>query len=201
MYPNEVVMHVEDCQRGNVVLGLLGESIGEPGEPAHAHTHGEILALHIAGIRQLHIWLADLGSLLAANAGGGAVAGLRDVLAWAPESLLNDGIVDIVRERRFDYPEVQPQAVRAQLNAMREAAGKIVDEQLGGDEIPLADLPGANQFGLGVDSDPCPAIARVRIAFQHLRSDVGLLRSDERPNFIALNPFALEVYEVLVHVL
>ena len=31
------------------VLDLLGESVGEPGETSHAHAHGEVLPLDVAG--------------------------------------------------------------------------------------------------------------------------------------------------------
>jgi len=42
MNPAEVVMHVVNGNGRDVVLDLLGESIGQSGESAHGHSHGEI---------------------------------------------------------------------------------------------------------------------------------------------------------------
>jgi hypothetical protein len=41
--PNEVVVHVEDCQRGYVILDFLRERVREPRKTPHTHPHGEVL--------------------------------------------------------------------------------------------------------------------------------------------------------------
>lgn len=46
---HEIVVHIEQRHHVNVVLDLFREGVGEAGEPAHRHSHGEILAFHMAG--------------------------------------------------------------------------------------------------------------------------------------------------------
>jgi hypothetical protein len=53
--PAEVVVHVVKGDRGNVILDLLGERIGQAGEAAHLHPHREILALDVAGADVLRV--------------------------------------------------------------------------------------------------------------------------------------------------
>ena len=43
--PTEIVMHHGQRNGVLVVLDLLGKAIGEAGEPAHLHPHGQVLAL------------------------------------------------------------------------------------------------------------------------------------------------------------
>jgi hypothetical protein len=42
---------MEEVERHSVsqILNPLAESIGELGEAPHPHTHGQVLALHVAG--------------------------------------------------------------------------------------------------------------------------------------------------------
>ncbi len=47
--PAEVVVHEVQRHRVGVVLDLLAEPVGQPGEPAHPHPHREVLTLDIAG--------------------------------------------------------------------------------------------------------------------------------------------------------
>jgi len=42
MNPNEVVVHVMERQRGDVVLDLFRERIGQSGKPAHLHPERQI---------------------------------------------------------------------------------------------------------------------------------------------------------------
>lgn len=70
----EIVVHVVDRQRRNMVLDLLRESIGQPCVSAHVHTHCEVLTLHVRRTDVLGVRVADLGPLLAANALGRRIA-------------------------------------------------------------------------------------------------------------------------------
>ena len=47
MDAREVVVQEVDRHGGRVILAILAEAIGQPCEPAHAHPHREVLALHI----------------------------------------------------------------------------------------------------------------------------------------------------------
>jgi hypothetical protein len=49
MHAAEVVMHVVERNRVAVIVHLLAEAVGQTSEPAHLHSHGEVLPFHIAG--------------------------------------------------------------------------------------------------------------------------------------------------------
>lgn len=57
----EIVVHVVQGDSSNMIFDLLRERVGEPSEAAHLHSHGEVLALDIAGADVLRIGLADFG--------------------------------------------------------------------------------------------------------------------------------------------
>lgn len=46
--PQEVVMHEVNRNRVEVVLDFLTEAVRQAREPAHLHSHGEVLALDVA---------------------------------------------------------------------------------------------------------------------------------------------------------
>jgi len=47
--PTEVVVHEVQRDGSAVILDLLGEGVGQAGEPTHGHPHGQVLALDVAG--------------------------------------------------------------------------------------------------------------------------------------------------------
>ncbi len=49
MDTDEIIIHEVDRYGMGVVLDLLLEGFGQPGEPAHVHPHGQVLALNVAG--------------------------------------------------------------------------------------------------------------------------------------------------------
>lgn len=49
MNPAKTVVNEIDGDHVPVIVGLLGEPIGQPGESAHSHPNGEIGTLNIAG--------------------------------------------------------------------------------------------------------------------------------------------------------
>ena len=195
MNPNEVVVHVVDRDGRDVVLDLLRERIGESREPANLHPHREVLAFDIAGADMLGIGIADQRFLLAAN------AFRRAVLPCAGSTLidrstipLNQGrIVHVIAESSRNRMEVDPQAVRGQLNPIRQTALKILNEDLGRVPVAVPDHPGADEFRIGVHRNPGPDIASVGIGGGQPRCDVLLFGRDEAPNLVALNPFARKI--------
>ena len=60
-----------------------------------------------------------------------------------------------------------------------------------------ADEPRDHDFGIGVNRSPRPGIAPLhfRLLF---RGGVPILRADEGPHFIHLNPTALEIADLLI---
>ena len=74
MNAGEVVEHEIERQRVNVVLQLLAERIGQPGEAPHGHAHGEVLALDIGRADMRNIRVAFDAMLAGTDALCGAVA-------------------------------------------------------------------------------------------------------------------------------
>ena len=59
MDAHEIVVHHVERDSGSVVLNLLAERFGPPGESAHPHPHSQIGALDIAGADILGVGVAD----------------------------------------------------------------------------------------------------------------------------------------------
>src|SRR5260370_41102071 len=49
MNPAEIVVHEMERDSSLVILNLFGEGIRQAGESAHAHPHGQVLTLNVAG--------------------------------------------------------------------------------------------------------------------------------------------------------
>lgn len=47
MYPNDIVVNHVQGDRERVVLDLLGKDVRQTGEPAHVHSHVEVLTLDV----------------------------------------------------------------------------------------------------------------------------------------------------------
>jgi len=82
--------------------------------------------------------------------------------------------------------------VRGELDPVPEPAGEIGHEGVRRVPVPRSDVPRRDQLRLGVDRDPSPHVAG--FLGRPLRLlDVLLLRVDELPDFVALQPPAVEV--------
>lgn len=86
--------------------------------------------------------------------------------------------------------------VGGELNAIGEAAPKIVHEDCCGLRVTCADVPARNKLRVGVDGRPrpdvSPAVAGV------LFGQVLRLAAYEAPNLIALEPLAREIAQRLI---
>jgi len=74
MHTPEVVVHVEQRDLVHVVVEFLGEAIRQPSEPAHVHSHGQVLALDVARRDVLGVRIADNLHAFGAKTLRGAVA-------------------------------------------------------------------------------------------------------------------------------
>ena len=72
MDANEVVDHEVQGEHGDVVLDLLGEGVGEPGEPPVPHPNRQVLTLDVGRADVRGVGVADDGLGRAADAHGGA---------------------------------------------------------------------------------------------------------------------------------
>ena len=95
MNANEVVVHGVDRDRMRMILGLLGEAVGQAREPARTHAQGQVSALGVAGADMLRIGAAFHPALLDADAFAGAVAARSGRIAI---NFHKHGVVDISAE-------------------------------------------------------------------------------------------------------
>ena len=111
--PHEVVMREVKRHGGAKVLHLLGERIRQPREPPHAHAHGEVLPLHVAGRDVRGIGTAHDGRHLHARHMGRAVPSGSD---WFGLVKFDDlGVVHVCPERLVGRVHVGRKGVRGKL--------------------------------------------------------------------------------------
>jgi hypothetical protein len=94
MNPAEIVVHIMERNRVLQVLQFLAKCVRQPSEPAHRHSHRQILAFDKAcrNVGVIGVALDDRFSF--AHAHGWAVAGFRRVFNFAV-NLLKHRVVDV----------------------------------------------------------------------------------------------------------
>src|SRR5207249_285436 len=132
------------------------------------------------------------------HADGGAVAHLRTLRSSAV-NLLKLRVVNLCPENLIDCTKVSTVPVCCQLNAMRQTFLQVRKEVVSASCMTLADEPARNEFGIGVERNPRPDIAR---AFRLvLARAVLFLRVNERPDFVTLDARAAEIAKRFVLIL
>ena len=175
----------------DVVLDLLGEGVCQAGESAHGHPHGEVLPLDIAGADMVGIGVADLGFLLRADARRRAVAHVGSAFVHlAAVEFHQDPVVDVFLKRSLDRVQVEPVAIRCQLDAIRHPAREIVNKVPGRNPVAVTNRPGTDQLGIRVHRNLSPSVSSVGVRLPKFRRHIGLLGGHKRPDFIALNSLA-----------
>src|SRR5579872_2729533 len=104
------------------------------------------------------IWIADKFLFVACNALRRAVAPFA--VRWRVD-LFQDAVIDIALESLIDREQIPLQAVRSDLDAIREALFDVINQSLSRIPITLADGPRQNQFRVGIHCNPSPDIASV----------------------------------------
>ena len=186
----EVVVHVVERDGRFVVLDLLGETVGQPREPAHTHPHGEVLPLHVARTDELFFGLAKADDLLAAVADRRAVAFLP--FRGIAEVLHELRVINLIGEGVDHSIQIDLVAVRRELHAVGEAPLQVGNEFGGAAGISRAHQPAGNEFGVGIDGNPYPGVADDPL-LGHLFRDALLLAANETPDLVALQPLAFQV--------
>jgi len=192
----KVVKHEMDRDGVSVHLGFLAEAVCESREPAHVHPHREVLTFNVCrGDVLLIRGAADecalgAGDLRRRVAHCGALA--RKLHAVM---LLKCGEVDLYAERVLHSVQVELQVVRRHLHAVRETGSYVLHELVRVICCAIAHAVGDDQFGVRVNRGPRPDVAPFGFL---LGWNVALFRSDERPDFIALNATGLQVANVSI---
>ena len=96
MPASEIVIHHVERYGSAMILDLFGKRIGQSCEPAHGHSHCEVLSLDLAGRNVTRIGSTDHSNLIATNALCRAVAGWS---SWFRSvNLVKHRIVDLFTE-------------------------------------------------------------------------------------------------------
>jgi hypothetical protein len=104
MHATEVVPRVPERDHVRVVLKLLTEGVGEPGEAAHTHSHVQVLALDVRSRDVLGVRAAGNCLRDCTDTSRGAVSSIRFKI---PAVDLNQrGVVDATAERILDSGQV-----------------------------------------------------------------------------------------------
>ena len=197
MQPDKVVIHVVERDGVGVVLDLLAERVREPGEPAHMHPHGEVLALDVGRGDVLRVGATLDLDLAGSGAFGGAVAARRT--RRGAVDLHELGKVHISPEGALDGFQIGPVTVACRLHAIGKAGGHVVHEPLGAFAVPAADEVAHHELAIGVERHPRPGVPGA--LGDLLRAcDVLHLGVDEAPDLIDLDPLRLHAPNVLAMV-
>jgi hypothetical protein len=74
VHPHKIVIREVERNRSAEILKLLAESVREAGQPAHVHSHRQILALHVGSGNQIFGGIAAHDEPINLYQLGGAVA-------------------------------------------------------------------------------------------------------------------------------
>lgn len=198
MNPAEIVVH--EVQRNIVlqILDLLAESIGQPSETPHAHSHAEILALRVARGNMCGVWItrhahrstagAHWWTVVVFNASGTAI------------HFDQHGVVNLTAERICDGRKIRFVTIRGDLDSVYKSALEIVNELISRTRISRANVPASNKLSLRTNRRPRPD-APVSILVDLVFWQIGVLGIAETPNLIALNLGARQIPQVFILIL
>src|ERR1022692_4326779 len=122
--------------------------------------------------------------LACSHADCGAVARLWPLLRVVV-NLLQHRVINVRSESILNGAQICAMTVSRQLHAMREAFREVVHEAIRTAGVAIANEPARNELRIGIERNPSPNIARALLL--HFNGAVLLLRSDERPDSIALH--------------
>lgn len=194
----EVIVHVVNCNRGDMILNLFLVRVGQAGESAHVHSHGQVLPLNKAGRNVLWIGTPGNYNFAATDALRWTVG--RFTLAVGYIHFNQHRVINVIPEAVLNRGEIGAMAVCSHLNAIRKALRYVLNKFVGASGIASGNEPRNNQLRIGVNGDPCPNISIAEFAAKFLR-DVLFFGVAKRPNFVALNSFGSQIYQSLVEVI
>jgi len=191
----EVVVHEVERERVLVVFHFLRECIRQASEPAHGHSHREVLALDVT-----------CGNVFAVGPSGNDRGDCADALCRAVAGFLiariasvkfdQHGVINLSSECEIDSGHIGPVTVRRQLDAVSEPSRHVIHEML---RVPCgtpSDAPRDNELAISTERGPRPHIAVSKVSALFC-GYVLILRVAKRPNFVALNSFARKVAKCL----
>jgi len=193
MHAAEIVVEEIQGNLMSMVLEFLAESVGQASVPTHAHSHGEVTALHERRADVLRIGLASKNASATADTRCRTVARFRAIpgrsVQFDQHRVINLGAKSILHGIG-----INTMAVRRQLNAVADSGSNVLHERLSSRSATIPKRVRNDQLGIRIDCRPCPNISRA--LFHLFQCDILLLRVNERPNLIALHAANPEIADV-----
>ena len=186
----EIIVHIMQGDCRFVVLNFLGKCVCQPHESAHRHPHREILPFHMACRNVRFVRRAGDRGFACAYTLCWRITHFATFRRGAVN--FNQSCVINVRAKSiFNRVQIGLVAVCRQLDAMRQPPGQIVYKMICRIRVACANKPARDKFRGGVERNPCPhtAPAVAPIVCRH----IFFFAANKAPNFIALNPFAIQV--------
>jgi hypothetical protein len=194
----EVVVHMKQCERGDVIVEFLTKGICQPGEPSHVHPHIGILPFNVGRADMLLVWRTDNVRSFSPKTLRRAVTGCS--LGIAAVDLDRLSVVDILCEGVRDGGQVHLVAIRGQLNSVRQTACYIPKKLRRTPSVPPSCHPRQYEFASGLNRRERPHIA-TDTSFHLGDGNVLLLARNKRPYLIDLRPLGRNVTDHAVMIL
>lgn len=156
VYPAEIVMDKMERDSAGMCRDGFGKSICQARESAHRHAHSEVVALRVAGANLRRVRTTHDSVFPRSNAFTGRVFAFSTLSIQLDEHSV---IHRAVKPCGFDRDKISVVAVRRKLDTVAQPGPQIVSEVVGRLRGTVTDIPRGNEFGFGVDGNPCPAIA------------------------------------------
>jgi len=156
--PAEVVPRKVEGEHGVKLLPLFRERIGQPGESAHLHSHGQVLALDMGCADLGRVRATEHGNLLAPDTLSRAVA--RLALGGGGVELHQLGKVHALRpQAQYNGITVRREAVRGHLEAALSGRSESLCERHRVALGAASKMPCENQLAMALNRDKRPGIA------------------------------------------
>src|SRR6266496_3339655 len=191
-------MHVMKRDRMLKIFHLLRESVGQSCEPAHRHTHCEVLPLNVACGDVLVIGRTTNDCLTCPHADCGAVASVWRVALAV--NLLQHRIINVLAEGIPNRVQINAVTVGRKLDAVRQTLSQVLNKVMRCSPVTAANEPAMNELCVGINRDPCPSVP-CRSIHSLLKRAVFVLGVNERPNLVALDSLAGKIAKNFVLVL
>lgn len=185
MHAHEVVVHVEQRNRVNMILKLLAERVGQASEAPHIHPHVEILPFNKRSRNMLGIGIAGNGLRDCAKTLRGAVPSVSFKVTSI--DLDEHRVVYAALKRVGHGIQVHLMAVRRQLDAIRQTRFNITKELSSKPRVSPSNHVADDQLRFGINRGERPNVATNAVPLNFFNGHMLLLAANERPDFIGLN--------------
>jgi hypothetical protein len=193
----EIIPSEIKSQHSVKFLPLFRESIGQAGESAHLHSHGQVLALDMRGADVFRVGVSEHGNLFASNTIGGRIA---DFTLSAPgiqlDQLCEVNALDPKTKDHRILIGLEP--VRGDLETALCSRSQLFRECHGVSLRAPSKVPCQNELAVALNGNKCPRIPDR--GFISTLLNLGLfLHSYIAPQFIALYILDPQPMNAVIH--